>query len=85
MTPEQRVEDDIHDFEEMANVIYQAETAKLLLGALKENVSVLTEVHKQRLLSACEAGMKINPENSKEWSLFKRFKEEDVPNLFQSP
>ena len=84
MTPEQRAECDVFGFEEMANVIYQAEAAKAYLDALKEEASVLTEDDKRRLLAACKIGMEINPKNSKEQLLFEQFKEKEIPRLFQS-
>ena len=85
MALEQQIEYDISGFEEMAREIYQAEAAKFFLDQLKKNSAALTENHRQRLLATCEEGMKSNPKNSKEWLLFRRFKEEDIPRLFQSP
>jgi hypothetical protein len=64
--------------------VNQAETAKFLLNQLKGNTSALTEDHKRRLITACEIGIKNNSNECKESLLFKRFKKEDIPNLFQS-
>lgn len=78
--PEKWAEKVVQNFENMAGQIYQGNTARVCLDALKERVAI-TEAQKQRLLNACDLGMTTNPDGCKEWRQFQNFKKYRIPRL----
>ena len=72
---EEKIELAVKTFEDGAKDIYIANVSMVGLEIIEKNASLISEPQRNRLFEACEEGMKINPNGSKEHHQFVDFKQ----------